>query len=78
MILLLTRLAAVLAAFRAWILGLACRHPDDAIRCVPGDEIHWRGGARAVCMLCNTSLSRELPRICTVTGRPHGEPDALR
>ena len=46
--------------------------PHDAIRCVHGDEINHRSGARAACTRCDRSLKRvPLPEPCTVTGRFH-------
>lgn len=46
-----------------------CRH--HRTRCVHGDEINARAGARKACIDCGTSLHEPLPMICTTTGAPH-------
>jgi len=60
-----------------WLGTISCAHPENAVRCVHGDEIHQRGGARRACMLCNASLPGPLPTICTVTDAPHRSAEAL-
>ena len=47
------------------------RCPHDAIRCVHGDEIIDRNGARRACLDCGRSLKGSLPDLCAVTGRLH-------
>ena len=47
-----------------------CDHSN--LRCVHGDEIITRGGARTACLDCGTSLgSLDMPRVCHYTGKEH-------
>ena len=50
---------------------LRCKHPNA--RCVHGDEINHRGGARAACLACGRSLPLErMPQRCYYVGTLHG------
>lgn len=42
------------------------------VRCVHGDEINHRNGARVACKECGESLHRgAMPEFCSYTGEPH-------
>ena len=54
---------------RWWLRTLRCGHPQ--VRCIHGDEIIARGYRRRACVRCGRALRGALPRICSVTGKPH-------
>lgn len=55
---------------KRWLRTLWCRH--HRVRCVHGDEIIGRLGARVACRDCGKSLhDRPLPYLCFFTGKPH-------
>lgn len=57
----------MITRFLVWLRG--CEHAN--VRCVHGDEINARNGARAACRDCGASLHRPLPAVCSSSGRPH-------
>ena len=61
----------MLRVLRDILAGLTCPHPLEAARCVHGDEINARHGARRACTRCGRSLPGDLPIFCTTTGLVH-------
>lgn len=51
---------------------MRCRHPEARRRCIHGDEIEARNGARAACLACGAAKKEwPLPEVCSVTKKPH-------
>lgn len=61
----------MIRTLRDFLRGLTCTHPPYLARCVHGDEINARNGARRACTHCGRSLPGDLPDYCSITHHPH-------